>query len=65
MAGHVISNVLAFAFIIPLVMWDRKTIGSLHWATKAAAVALAFSCFARYIFWGLGIWPDVVRVLPY
>jgi len=64
MAGHVISNLLAFAFIIPLVMWDRKTIGSLHWATKVAMGALAFGCFARYIVWGLGIWPAVVRVLP-
>ena len=64
MAGHVISNVLAFAFIIPLLMWDRKTIGSLHWATKVAMGALAFGCFARYIVWGLGIWPAVVRVLP-
>jgi len=64
MAGHVISNLLAFAFIIPLLMWDRKTIGSLHWATKVAMGALAFGCFARYIVWGLGIWPAVVRVLP-
>jgi len=64
MAGHVISNLLAFAFIIPLLMWDRKTIGSLHRATKVAMGALAFGCFARYIVWGLGIWPAVVRVLP-
>lgn len=64
MAGHVASNILAFAFIIPLVMWDRKTIGSLHWATKAGIAALAFGCFARYIFWGLGIWPAIVRMLP-
>lgn len=64
MAGHMISNVLAFAFIIPLILWDRRTIGNLHWATKTGLVALAFGSFARYIVWGLGIWPSIVRVLP-
>lgn len=64
MAGHMISNILAFAFIIPLILWDRRTIGNLHWATKAGLVALAFGSFARYIVWGLGIWPSIVRVLP-
>lgn len=65
MAGHVISNLLAFAFIVPLILWDRRTIGHLHWATKAAIAALAFGSFARYIVWGLGIWPSTVALLPY
>ena len=56
---------LAFAFIIPLILWDRRTIGHLHWATKAAIAALAFGSFARYIVWGLGIWPSIVALLPY
>lgn len=64
MAGHVASNILAFAFIIPLILWDRKTIGHLHRATKAGIAAVAFGCFARFVVWPLGFWPDVVRVLP-
>jgi hypothetical protein len=64
MAGHVASNILAFAFIVPLILWDRKTIGALHWATKVGIAAFAFGCFARFIVWPLGFWPDVVGALP-
>ncbi len=65
MAGHVAGGLVAFAFVIPLILWDRKTIGGLHWATKWGLGALIFGYFVRYPIWALGFWPDVVRVLPY
>ncbi|MEQ1552322.1 hypothetical protein [Sphingorhabdus sp.] len=65
MAGHIASSIMAFAFIIPLVLWDKKSIGRLHRATKIGLFALAFGYLARHIVWALGIWPDVVAVLPY
>jgi hypothetical protein len=64
MAGHVASNILAFAFIVPLILWDRKSIGGLHWATKVGIAIFAFGCFARYPIWAAGFWPDIVAVLP-
>jgi hypothetical protein len=43
--GFAILNLLAFATFMPLFIWDMKTLGRLHWATKlgggAGAAALA------------------------
>ena len=65
MVAHFASGVVAFAFVIPLILWDRKTIGGLHWATKWGLGALIFGYFVRYPIWALGFWPDGVRALPY
>lgn len=65
MAGHAISAVAAFAFIVPLILWDRRTTGKLHWATQIGIAALAFGSFARFLVWEMGFWPGVVAALPF
>ena len=64
LAGHVISGLLALSMVIPLILWDRKTIGGLHWATKIGLVAMAFGSFARYLVWNTDGWRSFVGVLP-
>jgi hypothetical protein len=62
--AHIASGVLSFAMVIPLILWDRKTIGGLHWATKVGLGALAFGYFARYFVWHTAAWHNLVAVLP-
>jgi hypothetical protein len=64
MAGHVASSLLALSMVIPLLLWDRKTIGGLHWATKWGLWAMAFGYFARYLVWHSAAWHNLVAVLP-
>lgn len=62
--AHVVSGLLSFAMVIPLILWDRKTLGSLHWATKFGLGALAFGYYARYFVWHSAAWHNFVAVLP-
>jgi hypothetical protein len=64
LAGHVASGIASLAFVIPLILWDRKTIGRLHWATKLGLAAMAFGYFARYLVWHSATWHNLVAVLP-
>lgn len=64
MAVHVVTMLLSFATVIPLLFWDRKTIGSLHWATKWGLVAMVFGYVARFAVWHSQAWRDLVAVLP-
>lgn len=64
MTGHVVADVLAFGFAIPLLLWDRKTLGHLHWATKLGLAALAFGCFARFAVWNSEAWHSFAAMLP-
>jgi hypothetical protein len=64
MAGHVVSGIVAFAFVIPLILWDRKTIGGLHWATKLGLAAMVFGYYARFLVWNTAAWHNFVGMLP-
>lgn len=64
MTGHFVSNAIAFCFVIPLLLWDRKTLGKLHWATKVGFVALAFGYFARFFVWNTEAWRNFAAMLP-
>ena len=37
LAGHAIQQFLAWCTVIPLLVYDRRTLGQLHWATKLGA----------------------------
>jgi hypothetical protein len=64
MESHLVIGALSFAFVIPLILWDRKTLGKLHWATKVGIAALAFGYFARYLVWRSAAWHNLVAALP-
>jgi hypothetical protein len=64
MTGHVVADILAFCFAIPLLLWDRRTLGQLHWATKVGLAALAFGCFARFLVWNTEAWRGFAAMLP-
>lgn len=64
MAVHFVTISLSFATVIPLLLWDRKTIGSLHWATKLGLAAMLFGYFARFAVWKTQAWHNLVAVLP-
>ncbi|MGB5077406.1 MAG: hypothetical protein WBO17_08010 [Sphingorhabdus sp.] len=63
LAGHIASGIVSFAMIIPLLMWDQKTLGRLHWATKIGIGALLFGYYARYFVWNTVAWHDLAATL--
>jgi hypothetical protein len=64
LAGHMASGIVAFAMVIPLILWDRKTIGGLHWATKLGLGAMVFGFYARHLVWHTVAWHNFVGMLP-
>lgn len=61
---HVVSMILTLAMFIPLILWDRRTVGHMHPATRlgfglsAAALAMTFVLLAT------GTWAPIARMLP-
>jgi hypothetical protein len=63
--GFTIILLLGFALFVPLVLWDRKTVGHVHPATRLglsmAAIAIGVPLF---VFWSGVDWAGVARQLP-
>ena len=49
-AQYVVSAI-AMLPVIPLVLWDRKTIGRLHWATQTGIAAMIAATLLRFVLW--------------
>ena len=63
--GFTILFLLEFLLFIPLILWDRKTIGHLHPATKLGIAMLAITVFAPIIVFWTGLdWANLARQLP-
>jgi cytochrome bd-type quinol oxidase subunit 2 len=53
----------AWLTIIPLLVWDYKSDGEVHWATKAGAFMWALALYLRYTFWQTDAWQAFARSL--
>ena len=63
--GFTIPYVLGLALFIPLVVWDRKTVGHIHPATKFGfTMALVSEAIPLAVFWGKLPWANVAAHLP-
>jgi FtsH-binding integral membrane protein len=49
----------AWLMLVPLMLWDIKSIGHLHWATKTGAVIWAITSITRYSVWQTQGWQNV------
>ena len=63
--GFTILHVLGLAVFIPLFVWDRKTLGHIHPATKLGFAMGALSiAIPQFVFWAGADWASVARQLP-
>ena len=53
----------AWLTIVPLMLWDSKNDGEVHWATKAGAFMWALALYLRYSFWQTDAWQNFARSL--
>lgn len=64
LAGFAALNLLSWLTFVPLMLWDRKTLGHLHWATKLGAGLFALSLLARLAVLATGSWAPIAAQLP-
>lgn len=64
LAGFAVLNLLSLAMFLPLVWWDRKTLGKLHWATKLGMGLFALALALRLLALATGAWGPVAAYLP-
>lgn len=64
LAVHAIGCILALAMFVPLILWDRRTLGRLHPATLLGVSLIAFSMLAEIMFLATGTWAPIARHLP-
>lgn len=62
--GHVVGQLLAWACFAPLVWWDVKTLGRLHWATKLGAGLMLAVVLVPVVLMATGSWDAVAAQLP-
>lgn len=63
--GFTALHVLGLAVFIPLFVWDRKTLGHIHPATKLGfAMGVVSIVLPQIVFWTGADWASVARNLP-
>ena len=64
LAGHAFGQALAWLCFAPLLWWDMRTLGRLHWATKLG-VGLALAAWVvPVVLLATGSWDAVAARLP-
>ena len=63
--GFAIQALLSWLVFVPLFLWDRRTIGQLHWTTRLGAGLFALITIAQVFFLATpGIWSSLAVHLP-
>ena len=63
--GFTFVLLLGFALFVPLLLWDRRTLGRIHPATRLALLLAAVSVFVPLIVFWTGLdWAAIARRLP-
>jgi hypothetical protein len=65
LVGFTILFLLGFLLFVPLILWDRRTLGKIHPATKLGIAMLAIPIFVPlFVFWTGADWAAIARHLP-
>ena len=64
LAGFAFTMLLAWLTFVPLMLWDRKTLGRLHWATKLGAALSAAYTIADIAALATPGWATIAAHLP-
>ena len=63
--GFTVQMLAGFLLFVPLLVWDRQTIGHVHPATKLGiTMAALWAVFPLTVFWGNLDWASVAAKLP-
>lgn len=62
-ASQYIGAFLAWAMIVPLVLWDRRSRGDLHWMTMLGLLVTGAVLVLRFSVWTTVGWHGFVRAL--
>lgn len=63
--GFTLLSLLNWLVFVPLFIWDRRTVGRLHWATKLGAGLSALIIAAQVFFLAMpGLWSSFAAQLP-
>lgn len=62
--SQAILAVLAWSMFIPLLIWDKRTLGRLHWATKVGSGASAIAIILSYVALANPAWSSFAAHLP-
>jgi hypothetical protein len=63
--GFTIQMLIGFLLFLPLILWDRKTVGHVHPATKfGIGMAALWVVFPLSVFWLDLPWASVAAHLP-
>jgi hypothetical protein len=63
-AGFAVLNLLSWLTFVPLFIWDKRTIGRLHWATKLGAAVFGAALILRLLALSTPHWERVAAYLP-
>lgn len=62
---NAIHMILCWLVFVPMILWDMRTLGRLHWATKTGAGLFAVVIAAQIFFLGVpGLWSAFAVHLP-
>lgn len=61
--GQYASSVVAWATVVPLMLWDRRSTGTVHWVTRFGAILMAMTLITRYLIWETVGWHAFVQAL--
>jgi len=64
LAGFLVLNLLALLTFAPLLWWDRKTLGKIHWATRFGAGLFAAAMALRLLVLNLPAYDALAAHLP-
>ena len=64
LAGFAFTNLLALGTFIPLVIWDRRTLGKVHPVTLLGLSLFAIALLVRLAFLATGAWAPIAQQLP-
>jgi hypothetical protein len=62
--GFTIQIMVGLMLFVPLVIWDRRTIGSIHPATKLGVSVAAIASFVPILLMATGTWAPIAQHLP-
>ena len=63
-AAQCILNLIAWLTLVPLFIWDRRTLGRLHWATRTGAAIFAVVLSLRMVALASPAWAAFAARLP-
>lgn len=61
--GQYVAAFLSWTLIVPLVLWDRRSRGELHWMTMLGLFVTAAVLVLRFSVWTSLAWHDFATTL--